>query len=461
MGWNDKGLATVEVAPVATLVRREVAPLEFTPEQQQLIRDTFANGATNAEFAVLMEVARARRLNPLLRQIFFVKRYDKMKAREVWSTQISIDGLRAVAERTGLYAGQDEPEYVYDEKGKLRCCKVRIYRKDWPRPAVGVAYWAEYVQTTRGGEVTQFWNRMPHVMLAKCAESLGFRKAFPEDTAGLYTPEEMGDVPIPQIRQEAVARPAPAIEAPRADALTDEIARVRGNASAPAEHIVAVVQHAKERFAEVMAARPEAQRAAEEHSAAVEEPPMTPLDELREQLLSVETRESLRTVWHELRAAIQNMDAEGAALVEARRLMWECAESQGLARTKKELAEILGAKPQPPPDGPTGGKRAPANDAPVDDDAAERAAIEAEARDAAQAKARAQRDALKAYVDGKANRYEIEHGLAKHRREYALLDDWAIMHVVVPRLVELGMGEGVAVNVVRVALNNARGRRAA
>jgi hypothetical protein len=145
---------------------------------------------------------------------------------------------------------------------------------------------------------------------------------------------------------------------------------------------------------------------------------MTPLDELREQLLSVETREALRTVWHELRAAIQNMDAEGAALVEARRLMWECAESQGLARTKKELAEILGAKPTPPPDGPKGGKRAPANDAPVDDDAAERAAIEAEARDAAQAKAPDVVAEWKRHVATKKNAHELANSWRKHRGEW-------------------------------------------
>ena len=54
-----------------------------------------ANGATDGEFAVLMEIAKARRLNPLLKQVHFVKRWDKDKARMVWATQVSIDGLRA------------------------------------------------------------------------------------------------------------------------------------------------------------------------------------------------------------------------------------------------------------------------------------------------------------------------------------------------------------------------------
>ena len=175
---------------------RVQSPMDFTEEQKQLIRDSFANGASDAEFAVLLEVARARRLNPLLRQIHFVQRWDSEKHRMVWASQVSIDGLRALAERTGLYQGQDEPEFVDNPDGTLKLCKVRVYRKDWPRPAVGVAYWNEYVQTTRDKQTgktrpTAMWARMPHIMLAKCGEALALRKAFPEDMAGLYTTDEM------------------------------------------------------------------------------------------------------------------------------------------------------------------------------------------------------------------------------------------------------------------------------
>jgi hypothetical protein len=60
------------------------ATLEFTGEQRKLIRDSFANGANETEFGVLMEVARARRLNPLLSQIHFVKRWNQARGSEVW-----------------------------------------------------------------------------------------------------------------------------------------------------------------------------------------------------------------------------------------------------------------------------------------------------------------------------------------------------------------------------------------
>ena len=175
------------------LARAPVQELVFSPDQEQMIRDSFANGATKQEFEMLITIAKTRRLNPILRQIHFVKRWDYQKQREVWSTQVSIDGLRAVAQRTGLYDGQDEPEFEYNGK-ELRSAKVRVYRKDWNRPAVGVALFDEYAQRKKDGQLTQFWREKPHIMLAKCAEALAMRKAFPEDLSGLYTPEEMPEV---------------------------------------------------------------------------------------------------------------------------------------------------------------------------------------------------------------------------------------------------------------------------
>jgi phage recombination protein Bet len=210
---------SIQKAPTRALA----LPLEFTPEQRAMIRNSFANGANDREFEVLMAVASLRRLNPLLKQIYFVKRYDSMKRCDVWATQVSIDGLRAIAERTGLYAGQDEPVFVEDDKS-IKACKVSVYRKDWPRPAVGVAYWSEYVQTTKEGKVTMMWREKGHVMISKCAEAIALRKAFPEDMSGLYAHEEFGraDVEVESVA-EIVEPPAHAPQS-RPDAVAGDTA---------------------------------------------------------------------------------------------------------------------------------------------------------------------------------------------------------------------------------------------
>jgi phage recombination protein Bet len=179
------------------------APLEFNAEQTQMIRDMYANGATDLEFKVLMEIAKARRLNPLLKQIHFVGRFDPEKQRKVWSAQTGIDGFRAIAESTGEYDGQEEPEFIYDSQGNLTCAKVRVYRKNRKYPGVGVAFYSEYVQTKAGGQPIRMWAQMPHNQLAKCAEALAFRKVFPE-LGGLYTPDEMGQAENGMLEQAEV-----------------------------------------------------------------------------------------------------------------------------------------------------------------------------------------------------------------------------------------------------------------
>lgn len=178
-----------------TAIQRAPSPaFDFSPEQRRIILDSFLNGASEAEATVLMELAKLRRLNPITQQIHFVKRWNSQRRAEVWQSQVSIDGFRAIAERTGLYDGQDEPEYEYDAKGGMKLARVRVYRKDIGRPFVGVAHFTEYAQTKREGGLNIMWATKPHIMLAKCAEALAFRKAFPEDTSGLYSPEEMPEV---------------------------------------------------------------------------------------------------------------------------------------------------------------------------------------------------------------------------------------------------------------------------
>lgn len=165
----------------------------FTPEQQEMIRASFLNGANESEARVLLELARVRRLNPITGQIHFVKRWNSARNCETWAAQVGIDGFRAIAQRTGLYNGQDEAEFELDKAGRIVSCRVKVYRKDWERPAVGVAYWSEYAQMKKDGTPTAMWASKPRVMLSKCAESIALRKAFPDDLGDLYTPDEQPD----------------------------------------------------------------------------------------------------------------------------------------------------------------------------------------------------------------------------------------------------------------------------
>lgn len=204
----------VPYAPGPGLAKADLGT-RFSDEQRRLILDTCCGGAPAHEAEALIAIAEARGLNPVLGECYFVKRYDSQAKRDKWSVQASIDSLRIKAEQTGLYAGQDEPTFEYDAEGNVALARVKVWRKDWERPAVGVARWEEYVQLTREQKPTKFWAQMPHNQLAKCAEALALRKAFPAVLAKIYVAEEMdqADNEVAPAPRQMAAKSAAALPA--------------------------------------------------------------------------------------------------------------------------------------------------------------------------------------------------------------------------------------------------------
>lgn len=157
----------------------------FSPSQLELIKSQIAKGASDSELAYFVSVCERTGLDPFQRQIYAIMRRDRDTAK--MTIQTGIDGYRLIADRTGRYAGSDDPVYTYDDRGQLTKASVTVYKLVGGQrcPFSASALMAEYRQQG------PMWTKMPCTMLGKCAEALALRKAFPADLSGLYTTEEM------------------------------------------------------------------------------------------------------------------------------------------------------------------------------------------------------------------------------------------------------------------------------
>jgi len=180
---------------VSTEITTVTAEERANKERLQMIGDTIMKGATEVELRFFNEVCRKTGLDPFRRQIHAVQRWDNEANRKVWSYQTGIDGYRAIANRTGLYAGSDEPVFIPADEAAPSPTKasVTVWKIVHGQrvPFTASARWTEYVQTKRDGKPNSMWMKMPYGQLAKCAEALALRKAFPEEIGELRTDDEM------------------------------------------------------------------------------------------------------------------------------------------------------------------------------------------------------------------------------------------------------------------------------
>lgn len=186
-------------------------------ERQLAALQSLGMHGSPAELAILLHHCQRTGLDPWARQIHLITRGGRA------TVQVSIDGMRLVADRvdrqTGGHHGYEETLWCSPD-GEWRdvwladeapaAAKVTIVRDGHRIPVV--AHMREYMPRARDGKPIGLWRTMPALMLAKCAEALALRRAYPQDLSGLYTSDEMAQS-APNGQPEPPATPVP--EPPR------------------------------------------------------------------------------------------------------------------------------------------------------------------------------------------------------------------------------------------------------
>ena len=188
-----KGKAPDDTAAFKTALevlenQQERAPL--TLEQVTLLKSLgkFPQDASPTEMAFGMAVANRLNLSPLRRQIRFIR----FASDEPIEPFVTIDGLQAIAARTGQYAGIDKPTFDYDKDGKMVAASATAYRmvNGQRCPFSSFVLWDEFARKKRSGDLTRAWTEMPMHMLGKVARAHALRIAFPEELGGVFEESE-------------------------------------------------------------------------------------------------------------------------------------------------------------------------------------------------------------------------------------------------------------------------------
>ncbi|QXE87378.1 phage recombination protein Bet [Geomonas nitrogeniifigens] len=179
-----------------------VTKIDFDKEQLAVIEaQFFPTGASKAEQQYCFAVARELGLNPILKEVQFVPRRQKVGDRWVNKVEpmVGRDGFLSIAHKSNQLAGIETLASIKEipqlESGKWvikpqLVAECTVWRKDSSKPFTVQVSYNEYVQKTVDGGPTKFWSEKPETMLKKVAESQALRKAF--NIHGVYCPEEVG-----------------------------------------------------------------------------------------------------------------------------------------------------------------------------------------------------------------------------------------------------------------------------
>lgn len=178
--------------------------IQLTPD---VVRNFLVQGkkelVSSQELMYFMNVCRARKLNPFIKDCYLIK-YGSDPAAIVTSVDYFRKNARKAPDCKGWQAG-----IVILQNGEITCREGSLILENetlvggwaealpegWNKPKRHTINLAGYIKKKRDGTVTRFWesDKQPD-MIAKVAESQLLRQLWGEETTGMYSAEEMPSI---------------------------------------------------------------------------------------------------------------------------------------------------------------------------------------------------------------------------------------------------------------------------
>ena len=172
------------------------------------VKNYIAPGATDQEVLYFIELCKAQKLNPFVRDAYLVK-YGSQPAQIIVGKNVFLKKAGENPNFNGLKAGivvVDKNGDVKEREGSLKVpgdeliggwCEVYLKNREYPTKCL--VSLDEYIQKKKDGTVNSMWSSKPCTMIRKVAQSQALREAFPNELRGLYEKEEMGiDTKLPE-----------------------------------------------------------------------------------------------------------------------------------------------------------------------------------------------------------------------------------------------------------------------
>jgi phage recombination protein Bet len=159
------------------------------------VRNLICQNADQKEVSLFLQLCKSQRLNPFVKDAYLVK-YGSNPAQMITNYQV----FNRRACRNDNYAGIEngvvvlrngeivhkDGSAVYKAAGEtLLGGWAKVHFKDNRKPAYAEVALDDY-STGKSN-----WQKMPGVMIEKCAKAAAWRLAFPDDFQGMYVSEEM------------------------------------------------------------------------------------------------------------------------------------------------------------------------------------------------------------------------------------------------------------------------------